>query len=550
MTERATKAANLKSANEGLKFWFGAGSYLGAEAQYAAGYLPMVDELQTWVDAGYLTEGAADNLRIAAGKVDDGLEGLKAIGSSDDLDARKRLANAGQSLIRDALPDEVLDLFIVYHPETSFNMVRWVEVDMALVPDEWRKYVVDGIVRAPDSVVDELYRVGFDDAWIVARDYEDVVNDIAAVAYRAASSALKQVWEDNGGFSWLTRRDNPDYQLTDTWDKEKAGEVGALFDQLHVDIPDDWVNDDGSWTLSAGELKDVLTTARTRFKSEFVVSAETEQVLAASPSDGVQLLADMKDASTMFADMGYDSPLDAVSGDVWDGLWWVYVNGSLSDKTGEVLESTMHLGTELAGGGSPEQLRELFRQRHRDEIVINDQYTGAMYADDYERDWGPLNFQKPVPPPVAELEVAFTADRRNWAVVDGDTIELINDAGEIIPFRLLGVNAPDDGDEGYGEATEALTALLDRAVSVTVGMFNRAMYGDTQKFYSQTVDGVVDRERIFGFLYVDFGDGNGFVVVYDPSVFTDANVRGVPKGRTLDVPDYMAMYLRELGGSI
>jgi len=58
-------------------------------------------------------------------------------------------------------------------------------------------------------------------------------------------------------------------------------------------------------------------------------------------------------------------------------------------------------------------------------------------------------------------------------VIDGDTIELHN--GEVV--RLLGVDTPERGENGYEEATAYTTQLLNRQVVLTYDKDRRGYYG-------------------------------------------------------------------------
>ena len=175
---------------------------------------------------------------------------------------------------------------------------------------------------------------------------------------------------------------------------------------------------------------------------------------------------------------------------------------------------------------------ETMMQDFRNEVAMNPNFTVGMYNAAFADDFGPLDYEDPVPPPVADLDVAITHTPARFSVVDGDTIAYQTKDNREVRFRLLGVNAPEDNTFEGRQAAADLERASNQADEVTIGLFDRDRYGTTQPFFNETVDGPERTERIFGWLYLD-GDP-----VWFPEVFSPDNERGAPLGVTTEAPDF------------
>lgn len=182
----------------------------------------------------------------------------------------------------------------------------------------------------------------------------------------------------------------------------------------------------------------------------------------------------------------------------------------------------------------PDELKEAVRADMSKMIDL-----GVVSLADYRSEWesyfGPLDYEPPVPPSVEELgrregTAGFHVSRDQidageLAVIDGDTLSVLLEDGPT-RIRLYGINAPEVGQDGYTEATSQLSQVLDAADEVVIGFFDTETLGLVQT-------SAPGEQRLIGWLYV-----NG-KPIYDPSVFTADNPRGVGVGG--DVVDLMAI---------
>jgi hypothetical protein len=176
----------------------------------------------------------------------------------------------------------------------------------------------------------------------------------------------------------------------------------------------------------------------------------------------------------------------------------------------------------------PEPVKEKVRDRFSEAINLG-YTTEEGYRQEIEPFFGPLNYEPPVPPPVAELESGLTLSGEELAdveVVDGDTISVLLADGPM-RVRLIGINAPEVTQEGYQDARTNLQALVEGADEVVVGFYKPELFGMSQL----TAPG---EHRLIAWLYIDG------VPIYDPSVFTAQNPRGAGVGGT--VLDLEAIY--------
>lgn len=171
----------------------------------------------------------------------------------------------------------------------------------------------------------------------------------------------------------------------------------------------------------------------------------------------------------------------------------------------------------------PEGIKELMREQVR--TLIDDGITTeGNYRKHMGRLLGDLSYEPPQPPPLSGLtKVLFTdqdsTPRERVHVIDGDTVRVLLDDGEWTSVRLMGVNAPDAGQDGYLNARDDLIRLLDDARSIVFGVFDTERFG-TVNF--PDVDRSVKRFKLW--LYVD-GE-----VIWHPETFTANNPLGVELG--------------------
>lgn len=507
MREQAKTAAYQKEAMQTLRKQTGASSFLGESAIYAKYLMPIVDDewLGRWVEAGYVEQGQADSLRAAAAVVGDELEDSLTEVGYETRQERKDFTRVGMSIIWNNLPKEERDRFIVYNPGIAVNMTSWVEINEDKVPDEWRKHISGGRVQGDDETRSAFYREGYDKGWIVPRDTTEWEAGIHARVKRAAYNEIANVYNELASgvtyaasgetktATWATKSK----KVAETWGQfspeQWAETVGKLTDQLHIDIPDEWRQSDGTYAMTLGDLKEAMTGWRRRFRVGFESDPNIENVLN-NTANGRKIWDYAEAAVDAAEDLGLEKPLE------------------LRDEYGDDYETMM--------------------QDFRNEVAMNPNFTVGMYNAAFADDFGPLDYEDPVPPPVADLDVAITHTPARFSVVDGDTVAYQTKDNREVRFRLLGVNAPEDNTFEGRQAAADLERALNQADEVTIGMFDRDRYGTTQPFFNVTVDGPERTERIFGWLYLD-GDP-----VWFPEVFSPDNERGAPRGVTTEAPDF------------
>ena len=175
----------------------------------------------------------------------------------------------------------------------------------------------------------------------------------------------------------------------------------------------------------------------------------------------------------------------------------------------------------------PEEVKEWYRERF---IAMRDAgwVDERAYRRSAGRVFGDLDWEPPNPPPEDDLESGFRVDPSQVDVSDGDTLTIAMADGDL-RVRLLGINAPESGDEGAMEATESLLQAIGRADTITIGFHKPEIFGVAQT----TAPGV---QRLIGWLYI-----NG-VPVYDENAFTATNQTGAALGGT--VTDVWSLYER------
>jgi len=275
-------------------------------------------------------------------------------------------------------------------------------------------------------------------------------------------------------------------------------------EEVGVEFPDEFRNPDGSYSVTLGDLRDTLKGRRDEFTYEFVQdNAITSRLELVDGEFGEQLVEDVDYwARAIEREFGFRNPED------WDNDF-EYVDGAT-------------LG----------DLKASFREGFREAITVNDYFTPDMYQQEYERSFGPLDWEPPTPPSLSQAEGVITPSLGITAV-DGDTIQMYTEDGHV-DVRLIGVNAPELGQPGSAEAETALHNFLTKHEGrVRFVLHQPELFGRTQTFRDFDQGEVIETTRLFAWLYVDGQP------IYDPTVFTADNPRGV--GISGDVPDFEAM---------
>ncbi|REK25923.1 MAG: hypothetical protein DWQ40_00430 [Actinobacteria bacterium] len=542
MMEEAMRSGYQRNILNQLQRNIGGPTQYGSDAQYATLYAGVRDVIDAWEEAGWVTPGLADDFRLTA------LEVAPALDDDERVDPSKlnAFADVASDIINlPGIPDLEKAKLFIDHPELLANLASSWEVVPELVPDEWAHAVSGTRVVAPFGPArDEVFAAGRDGGWVVLRDNSDVFFDRHARAARFAADYIRGVWEEAVPIPWSKGRLN----------QTEAGSVVTIpadwehFDRLArigVNFPDVWRNEDGSVTTTLGELREHLGAQQDRFDLDVslptAVAAKLSNLSAPASSQAIA---------------------DAAEAHGWTGIEWTpqsdvnfYGPGLVED-----IQEQNRLAKKLFGWDNPsewenvtldngaefnaDEVKEWFRQRFRVSVLLNPNFTVGDYNRHFARDYGDLNWEAPEPPPVAELSNAVTTEDANEiSVIDGDTLVAHAADGTPLYFRLLGLNAPEQGQAGYGEASITLRRLLDQAGTITIGQFQPELFGTTQEFRTQDAGIVVDRERVFAWLYVDG------VPIYDPSVFTATNPRGTP-GVESEVPDYFGYLNAQVEGEV
>jgi endonuclease YncB( thermonuclease family) len=162
-----------------------------------------------------------------------------------------------------------------------------------------------------------------------------------------------------------------------------------------------------------------------------------------------------------------------------------------------------------------EEAKDFMRERFAQVVAVRPELA-QDYIDSYSRAFGILDFDPPQPPPLAQVEASFTPPYP--VAIDGDTFAMHVGGGERVRVRIVGLNAPEQGQEGYEEARQMLDDLLTSGRDLQVAVWEPDRYGVVQDTDPN------GGWRMFAWLYVDGKP------LYDPSVFESTNPSGARVG--------------------
>ena len=158
-------------------------------------------------------------------------------------------------------------------------------------------------------------------------------------------------------------------------------------------------------------------------------------------------------------------------------------------------------------------MRELLSEAAMVEPEILEHYPGT-----YQRYFGPLDWEPIEPPDVDGLEISWQATPRQVTVIDGDTLRVQTSNGDL-RVRVIGINAPEQGQDGYLESRDSLRAALDDTQEIVFGLYRPDLFGTSQEV---SPDG--SEKRLIAWVYLD---GTPY---YDPASFTATNPAGIGVG--------------------
>ncbi len=538
----ATLKGYTKDTWELLRKLTGQTGHYGTDQSYARFYAGISSLVDGYVDAGYATDSQRDDFRASEAQVADWLNGGDA--DSKDIIA---YADAARDIL-EYLPEEVLAEFLILNPDALVNFVSQFEVDERLVPEEYADQVSGGRIVGIGEQNRETRRAARDGDWLLTRPFEDIIFDRHRRGHRAARDYTRYAYEELTGLTWARQlapksKFNDDGTPRDNYagNTVKAGANWRGFDVLAktgFEIPDEWLQPDGTIKATIGEVRDVLGAHMDKFVYQFELSNELESRVAKLDSQlGSETLRTAAEREGWDADLTSDATVVSYFGSqLWDNYTtWVR---DIERQTGWVSPEEWDDDHLSESGIRLGDVKESFRQRFKVAAALNREFNVDHYNGfGLNRQLGDLDWETPDPPPVNELEYRFDVSPGGIQVVDGDTVE-VNTADGTVVFRLMGINTPEKEQIGAAQAATNLQRFLDNHPdNIVIGVFNPSLFGRTQSFRAFEGDAVVERNRVFGWLYVDG------VPIYDPSVFTADNPRGVGIGG--NVPDFESMLGRE-----
>jgi hypothetical protein len=316
--------------------------------------------------------------------------------------------------------------------------------------------------------------------WLVSRPVEEWGTDAAQAVYKSGQRAVRGVWEAVSHRTWAQGLKKSIEEARFTLGQKEATVLGAAGLELEAGT-----------SFTYGEFHKLLDEFDERFDVAQPALLDTlergvthGQLALHNDELGLGLLNNIDVADREFRKLGIDSVED-----------W------------------------------PESAKAEVRRLFSEAISVG--YTTLpVYEQEMEPIFGAIDYEPPVPPPVAELEagLSMTGDELNdAAVIDGDTMTVITADGPL-RVRFIGINAPEATQPGYAEARGMLEKVVEGAEEIVFGIYKPDLFGVTQ----QSAPG---ERRLLAWLYVDG------VPIYDPSVFASDNPRGAGVGGTvIDLP--------------
>ena len=573
LNQQATVAALQESTKDFMLKIAGSPQYAGSDWKYIDSMRPIGNFVDGWVDSGSLPDALRDSINL----------GLSLLESGEaTIDDRRLLGdNVMAAVLEYATPDERAE-FIARNPGFAINLVSHYYVpSISAVPEDARDAIEGDRIKTADVARARELRIrGREEGWLRYRDDNDWRYDAHMSVHRAAREYLDVIYRQGTGLDLSAQ--------SVMVNGEKVGLAGRPDEGVPpptVTLTPEWWAANGDWLKQIGaftegdnafpeeavvalesgmavkfpvyRLKAAIQESKGAFSYEFDLSNELEAKMNKLGIDDRPPTAlyhrlrsvegfDMADfdASQPLSYYGsqlredFDKAVEVgqkaagwSSLDEWDVPYIdVVEDGPRDPVTGEKTKVTTRY--------SPDELRSRFRTAvtlgklgvNGDLNPFNEKdYENSVYG----RMLGPLNWEPPQPPPLNDTK-AYTeiADPKLLQVVDGDTIEMPTPDG-VAYVRLLGINAPERGEEGYAASRDGLAALIRNADNVAFAIWQPDTFGTGTAAFTKEDGVIVHRDRPLVIAYIDG------VPLWDITQFSRTNERGVKVGGT--VPDYAAI---------
>lgn len=446
----------------------GFGSPVGSDYSYVEHYRGLVEFLPHLQESDLVGQAEVDQLTSLWRKIQSG---------DSTRDERQLFADQAADILFSDDLGLVQDMMIVAHPSLAINMVSGTQAVLGrnglpiLPADSGITVRPDGTIRTPPGRQGadlrlEAYRQG----WVEPRDEIDVARDVAYRIAQARRKVASELWKGVTGKNWHGSNIA----------KEDEGRQFSFNDLTRNYLELLGIANDGS--MSGQELADALDDARETWPQQpgFINNKDNDfwKQMASHP-DTKPIADEFDEARAAAREAGFDSEFD-----------W------------------------------PEEQKAVARGMLQEAITLNPLLDPSDYAEQVATYFGQLDYEPPQPPPVGELENSFDIPPQNVQATDGDTIRFTTRNGEI-RARIIGINAPEQGQEGYVEATENLEEVLRNAERLTIGTYLPELFGTVQ-------DVDLDSKRLIVWLYVD-GEP-----LWNPESFTSTNPTGIDRGGNVE----------------
>ena len=578
--EEAVAAGLRDDGGDFLRKTAGVPFHSGSDFQYVEPATQADKYITEWFDNGYLTDAQRDSI-VAL---------LPLVQSGEATDEQKLgLVDVLMPALFGGIPREERVRFFAENKGANIFNVSWMEVIPRLVPPG-TEGIVGNRVNLFGQDGRDLRTQGRQEGWMKVREVPTEYRSDAQFAYqRNVRSRLVDIYEDavNPGLWRLVVDDATDpetgekFQLdilyADDGLKLLGGTGTGVNPTIHpgvtINLTPEWFKDN-QWLLTEvnefklpdevmaklsagevapmqlGEFRDAFVQSRKRYAyrqtSDTVL--ETLFVNLGDDTRPPTVLAEQISQMEGFEDVTTDDFVDLAHygenliADINDAVDKAeQVKGWADPREWQTDELTW---TEADGTERVVSITDI-RSRLRMAMALskidnldNMDITPDVYAGSYLSRWfGDLGDPVPEPPPLS----TFADDDRSDIpfdridVIDGDTFSFMGDEGDI-PFRIVGLAAPESTQPGFNEAREALERIFSEADQVSLVTWRPDMFGRTQRFFNEQDGVIVHRDRFFGWVYVDG------VVLFDPTLFTATNTRGIQTGGDIPEEGFYAYY--------